>query len=325
MWRLSFNAAICLILFRKQTHGEHSVCRWIYCTNCSQITGFKRVWGFGTWIMLFLTFGLWLFVLPLYPARCIRCGISRGAIQTPAQRVIGFGLIAALVIIVIAIAHFSSDKPHDSGVTPVSVAPQISKSVEPAISKALFINAYVLANSGRDDFDEDQLRVLADDEYKMRVSMSGSPYLVMSMDGLFDTRGKRALQYIQDHRMLSSTQENDGASTPPHPTHTLTAAYTEEALQHQIEGVVTIRCRVSPEGNPSNCQVIHSLGYGLDENAVDALQNTGWIPAIRGGVFTDQDATESFTFRLPGSSTTPPAPIERRPPTSEASNQSQNP
>jgi hypothetical protein len=45
--------------------------------------------------MLFLTFGFYLFVLPFYPARCIRCGINRGAVRqlTVAQKALVVGLV----------------------------------------------------------------------------------------------------------------------------------------------------------------------------------------------------------------------------------------
>jgi hypothetical protein len=48
------------------------------CPNCGQLTGFKRALGFGTLFMVILTCGFWLLVIPLYPARCINCGLRRG-------------------------------------------------------------------------------------------------------------------------------------------------------------------------------------------------------------------------------------------------------
>ena len=50
----------------------------IYCPNCAKLTGFKRALGFGTFFMVLLTCGLWLLVIPLYPPRCITCGLTRG-------------------------------------------------------------------------------------------------------------------------------------------------------------------------------------------------------------------------------------------------------
>src|ERR1039457_3224157 len=51
----------------------------IHCPNCNKLTGFKRTLGFGTFFMVVITLGLWLFLIPLYPARCINCGLPRGS------------------------------------------------------------------------------------------------------------------------------------------------------------------------------------------------------------------------------------------------------
>jgi protein TonB len=71
---------------------------------------------------------------------------------------------------------------------------------------------------------------------------------------------------------------------------------------------------VSPEGDPYNIRVVRSLGYGLDENAVNAVKSSGFIPAMSGGVFVDHDESISFNFRLPDAPSAPsPAPIEKPP------------
>src|SRR5208282_3111972 len=54
----------------------------IQCPNCGRLTGFKRALGFGTFFMVILTAGLWLLVIPFYPARCINCGLTRGTAVT---------------------------------------------------------------------------------------------------------------------------------------------------------------------------------------------------------------------------------------------------
>jgi len=45
-----------------------------YCPNCKQEMGFKRSLGVGTILMIVLTAGWGLLLLPLYPSRCVRCG-----------------------------------------------------------------------------------------------------------------------------------------------------------------------------------------------------------------------------------------------------------
>lgn len=51
----------------------------IICPNCNKLTGYKRAIGFGTFFAVLITLGLWLFVLPFYPKRCIICGLTKSA------------------------------------------------------------------------------------------------------------------------------------------------------------------------------------------------------------------------------------------------------
>lgn len=50
-----------------------------FCNNCQRYTGSKRYIGVGTLIMVLLTFGAWLLVIPFYQVRCTVCGCSRFA------------------------------------------------------------------------------------------------------------------------------------------------------------------------------------------------------------------------------------------------------
>ncbi|MGD0293361.1 MAG: hypothetical protein ABSB30_05860 [Terracidiphilus sp.] len=76
----------------------------IQCPNCGKLTGFKRNLGFGTIIMIVLTAGFWIFILPFYPLRCIVCGLNRGSIPTKSSRLNAlFPLIVVVVIIAIAV------------------------------------------------------------------------------------------------------------------------------------------------------------------------------------------------------------------------------
>lgn len=100
----------------------------LQCPNCGKLTGFKRALGFGTLFMVILTCGLWLFVIPFYPARCINCGLRRGTAITanfstwyrglsrPAQL---FVLLAPLALIAIfAITNLSHNTQQEPKVAP---------------------------------------------------------------------------------------------------------------------------------------------------------------------------------------------------------------
>jgi len=101
------------------------------CANCGQPRGFARRLGFGTFFMVLITFGLWLFVIPFYPKRCSVCGCVRSATNIQdavAQRspweLIGL-VVVVLVILVAVFSNKSDDKPTPTPITdngPVSSA-----------------------------------------------------------------------------------------------------------------------------------------------------------------------------------------------------------
>ena len=54
--------------------------------------------------------------------------------------------------------------------------------------------------------------------------------------------------------------------------------YTEEARQAGIEGTVVVLTEVTPAGFPENPRVLRGLGHGLDQQALEAVQNWQFEP-----------------------------------------------
>ncbi|MCA2991619.1 hypothetical protein [Gemmatimonas sp.] len=81
------------------------------CRNCGTKTGFKRSFGFGTFIGLLLTGGFLLLALPFYPIRCIKCGGSPSEMRTDAERkavlIRAGALIGGSLLFVIALSFMS--------------------------------------------------------------------------------------------------------------------------------------------------------------------------------------------------------------------------
>jgi len=47
-----------------------------HCKNCERLRGFKRSIGLGTLVMIVITSGFWLLLVPFYPKHCVVCGVS---------------------------------------------------------------------------------------------------------------------------------------------------------------------------------------------------------------------------------------------------------
>lgn len=74
-----------------------------------------------------------------------------------------------------------------------------------------------------------------------------------------------------------------GASAAQIPLVAPEARWTEWAIQKNIKGMCFVNLTVDAHGMPENPHVVRPLGYGLDEAAIDAIQNYRFVPAMRQG------------------------------------------
>jgi TonB family protein len=74
--------------------------------------------------------------------------------------------------------------------------------------------------------------------------------------------------------------------------------YSEEAKLEKYQGVCVISTIVDAEGNPQRVQVIHHLGKGLDQKAVEAVEQYKFEPAMRYGKPVAVEVNIEVNFRL---------------------------
>jgi TonB family protein len=77
-------------------------------------------------------------------------------------------------------------------------------------------------------------------------------------------------------------------------------AYTAAAMRQRIQGSVVLEAVIDTEGKPTNIRVAQSLDstYGLDANAVKALESWRFKPATREGKPVPVQVSVELTFRL---------------------------
>lgn len=75
-------------------------------------------------------------------------------------------------------------------------------------------------------------------------------------------------------------------------------AYTEEARQAKVEGMVVVYLEVGTDGTARNLRVVRGLGHGLDENALECVKQWRFRPATRDGEPYPVPATAEVNFRL---------------------------
>jgi TonB family protein len=75
-------------------------------------------------------------------------------------------------------------------------------------------------------------------------------------------------------------------------------AYTEEGRRLRVEGDVVLEVLFGAVGSVRVLRVVHGLGHGLDEAAIEAAGRISFRPATRDGVPVDHTATLRVVFQL---------------------------
>ncbi len=74
--------------------------------------------------------------------------------------------------------------------------------------------------------------------------------------------------------------------------------YSEEARKAKYQGTVVLYIEVDTNGHPRNLRVVRSLGLGLDEKAMEAVEKWKFRPAYKDGRPVPVAATIEVNFRL---------------------------
>jgi TonB family protein len=74
--------------------------------------------------------------------------------------------------------------------------------------------------------------------------------------------------------------------------------YTKEAWDAKLQGTVVLSFVVAVDGMPSEIKVVRGLGSGLDEKAVECLQQWRFTPATRNGEPVPEKVTLEMNFRI---------------------------
>jgi periplasmic protein TonB len=96
---------------------------------------------------------------------------------------------------------------------------------------------------------------------------------------------------------LGSNRPTDLVSAPPVVILKVEPQYTEEARQAKLQGTVVLYVEVGPDGMAHNIKVQRPLGMGLDEKAIEAVQQWRFRPGMRDGKPSTVAATVEVNFR----------------------------
>jgi TonB family protein len=78
--------------------------------------------------------------------------------------------------------------------------------------------------------------------------------------------------------------------------------YTREARRAGVQGIVTLKLLLLPDGEIDRLKVVRGLPYGLTENAIRAACKVKFKPALKAGNPVAQWVTMQYGFQLANSS-----------------------
>ncbi len=74
--------------------------------------------------------------------------------------------------------------------------------------------------------------------------------------------------------------------------------YTEKALEHEVQGLMVVKCVVTVQGVVHDCRVIRSLPF-MDRAVIEALERRRYTPATLKGKPLEVDYTFKIRLNLP--------------------------
>ena len=89
-----------------------------------------------------------------------------------------------------------------------------------------------------------------------------------------------------------------GGVTAPALLRKVEPEYSEEARKAKYQGTVTLAVVIDASGKVAAVRVLHSLGLGLDDKAMEAVRKWKFAPGTKGGRPVSVAATIEVNFRL---------------------------
>lgn len=121
-------------------------------------------------------------------------------------------------------------------------------------------------------------------------------------------------QAQNSHKMLMPTdpgivRPGPGVDGPRLLAH-VTPPSNDYAQKAQVAGVASYMVILGPDGKPAAVAVYRPIGFGLDENAVAAIQNAKFTPAIRNGKAVTSVIDLAVNFRIYSNRTSQTMPTD---------------
>ena len=126
-------------------------------------------------------------------------------------------------------------------------------------------------------------------------------------DAMADSAATIRKNHIAELAPQRSASRRNTAATPARVGNGVTAPtlvskrepeYSEEARVARIQGTVLLSVVIGADGHPYDATLVRSIGFGLDENALDAVMQWQFQPGTQNGAPVPVTAQIEVNFRL---------------------------
>ncbi|HEY6448021.1 MAG TPA: energy transducer TonB [Acidobacteriaceae bacterium] len=152
----------------------------------------------------------------------------------------------------------------------------------------------------------------AAEQLESAVNRIFAPALDASMIAQMPDYWRYFYQAQLDHKSIEPTDPNIVRPGPgiegPKLLKNLVASSNDYAQKSQVAGIASYKVILDSDGKPMAVAVFRPIGFGLDENAVAAIQKSKFSPAIREGKPTMSVVDVDVLFRIYSKRTTQAAP-----------------
>ncbi len=119
---------------------------------------------------------------------------------------------------------------------------------------------------------------------RMRFGLAGSATVLLVAATVGASVLARPVDTPQAYQDAPGTVYKIGGNvTAPVVIHSVEARFSEKARRAKYQGVCLVSLVVDAQGNPQNVHVARALGMGLDKNAVEAVRQYKFKPALKDG------------------------------------------
>ena len=154
-------------------------------------------------------------------------------------------------------------------------------------------------------FEDPAVEAVKQSQFQPGLS-NGNPVPVLVCVGVPFLHVKPAVPWLQPSPEAADLQPSGQpdpfkappGATMPVPISSPEAEFSDEARRKRIEGIVVVTMIVNEKGLPTDIKLVKSVGYGLDESALEAVGEYRFEPATLNGKPIAVRVTVEVNFQL---------------------------